>query len=149
MWAKLIATLTGQTVEAVVNYKAQKRQLKADIEMERLRGKAAWEKAKSVRAENSEGRDADWESQSIANSGWKDEWVLIIMSIPMITSFIPWTQPATAAGFEALASTPLWYRTTVMTIYLAIFGLRLWRRDMNKTGIPKGLFDDPAGSLGQ
>jgi len=34
MWAKIIATLTGQTVEAVLAYKGKKRQLKADIELE-------------------------------------------------------------------------------------------------------------------
>ena len=132
MWAKIIATLTGQTVEAVLNYKSAKMQLKADIVLEKLRGKAAYERAKSERAVISEGRDAEWESQSIANSGWKDEWVIIIMSIPMILSFIPWTQPFVVQGFVALDATPLWYRTTVMTIYLATFGIRLWRRDMTK-----------------
>ena len=36
------------------------------------------------------------------------------------------------AGFEALAGTPLWYRVLIATIYLATFGIRMWRRDMNK-----------------
>jgi len=116
----------------VLDYKSKKRQLKADIELEKLRGKAEYERAKSTRAENSEGRDAEWESLSIANSGWKDEMVLIVLSIPMIMVFIPWTQPYIAAGFAALDDTPLWYRTTVMSIYLATFGIRLWRRDVNK-----------------
>jgi len=132
MWAKIIATLTGQTVEAVLSYKQQKRQAITDIKLETLRGKAAYERAKTQRAENSEGRDHEWEMQSIKNSGWKDEWVLIILSIPMILSFIPFTQPFVVQGFAALDGTPLWYRTTVMSIYLATFGLRLWRRDMNK-----------------
>jgi hypothetical protein len=104
MWAKIIATLTGQTVESVLAYKTAKRTLKANIELERL--------------------------------NWKDEWVLIVLSIPMILVFIPFTQPFITAGFASLATTPLWYRTTVMTIYLATFGLRLWRRDMNQAGAP-------------
>ena len=132
MWAKIIATLTGQTVEAVLEYKSAKAKAKADIQLEILRGKAAYQAAKTQRAENSEGRDAEWESQSIANSGWKDEWVLIVLSLPMILSFIPYTQPFVVSGFIALNDTPLWYRTTVMTIYLATFGIRLWRRDVNK-----------------
>lgn len=136
MWAKIVATLTGQTVEAVLEYKNTKRKLEADIELEKLRGKAAWEAAKTQRASESEGRDHEWELESIRNSGWKDEWVLVVLSIPMILVFIPWTQPAILIGFEELATTPVWYRTTVMTIYLATFGLRLWRRDMNKTGAP-------------
>jgi hypothetical protein len=132
MWAKIIATLTGQTIGAVLEYKNKKRQLKADIVLEKLRGKAEYERAKTQRASESEGHDAEWEMESIKNSGWKDEWVLIVLSIPMILVFIPWTQPFITSGFESLSTTPLWYRTTVMTIYLATFGIRLWRRDMNK-----------------
>ncbi len=132
MWAKIIATLTGQTVEAVLEYKNTKRKLKAEIELEKLRGKAAYEAAKTMRAEASEGRDHEWELESIRNSGWKDEWVLIILSIPMILVFIPYTQQAVFDGFVALDSTPLWYRTIVASIYLATFGLRLWRRDVSK-----------------
>ena len=136
MWAKIIAKMTGQTVEAVLAYKAQARQVKADIKMEELRGKAEYQKAKTQRASDSEGHDAEWEKLSIENSGWKDEWVIMVMSIPMILVFIPWTQPTILSGFAALATTPLWYRTTVMAIYLATFGIRLYRRDVNKPGIP-------------
>ena len=135
MWAKIVATLTGQTVEAVLAYKGKKRQLKADIEMEILRGKAAYESAKTQRAENSEGRDHEWEMASLKNSGWKDEWVLIVLSIPMILVFIPWTQPFIVLGFEALAGTPIWYRIMVATIYFATFGIRMVRRDMKGTDL--------------
>ena len=131
MWAKIIATLTGQTVGAVVEHLNLKRKLKAEIELEKLRGKAEYERAKTTRASESEGRDHEWELESIKNSGWKDEWVLIILSIPMVLSFIPQTQPYVVLGFEALEGTPTWYRITVASIYLATFGLRLWRRDMN------------------
>lgn len=131
MWAKIIATLTGQTVEAVLNYKQEKARLKGEIELEKLRGKAEYERAKSQRASESEGRDHEWELESIRNSGWKDEWVLVVLSIPMIGAFIPGVQPYITAGFASLETTPLWYRVTVGSIYLATFGLRMWRRDMN------------------
>ena len=134
MWAKIIATLTGQTVEAVLNYKQEKARLKGEIELEKLRGKAEYERAKSQRASESEGRDHEWELESIRNSGWKDEWVLVVLSIPMIGAFIPGIQPYITEGFASLETTPLWYRVTVGSIYLATFGLRMWRRDMN-TGI--------------
>jgi hypothetical protein len=132
MWAKIVATLTGQTVEAVLEYKQAKAKAKADIELEKLRGKAAYEKAKTQRAENSEGRDHEWEMESIRNSGWKDEWVLIVLSIPMILAFIPATVVYVQMGFAALEQTPVWYRAVVASVYLATFGLRLWRRDVNK-----------------
>lgn len=131
MWAKIIATLTGQTVGAVVEHLNLKRKLKAEIELEKLRGKAEYERAKSQRASESEGRDHEWELESLRNSGWKDEWVLVVLSIPMILSFIPVTVGYVVAGFAALESTPLWYRVTVASVYLATFGLRLWRRDVS------------------
>ncbi len=137
MWAKIIATLTGQTVEAVLEYKGKTRQLKADIKMEMLRGKAAYEAAKTLRAENSEGRDHEWEKLSIKNSGWKDEATWIVLSIPMVLVFVPGLTQHVLAGFEALAQTPIWYRVSVMTIYFATFGIRYWRRDMDKAGAPE------------
>lgn len=131
-WAKILATLTGQTVESVLKYKQAKVEAKWAIELAKLEGKHAYELAKTARAEASEGRDHEWEMMSIRNSGWKDEYVLIIMSIPMILSFIPFTQPFVVSGFLALDGTPLWYRTIVASIYLATFGLRLWRRDVRQ-----------------
>jgi len=101
-----------------------------------LRRKAAWEAAKTKRAEASEGRNHEGELESLRNSGWKDDWVLVIMSIPMILVFIPCTHQTILDGFAVLDGTPRWYRTTVMTIYLATFGIRLWRRDMTKSSAP-------------
>jgi hypothetical protein len=131
MWAKIIATLTGQTVEHVLAYMNAKRQLKATIELEKLKGKAEYERAKTQRASESEGRDHEWEMESIRNSGWKDEWVLIVLSIPMILAFVPATVVYVQMGFSALEQTPVWYRVIVASVYLATFGLRLWRRDVN------------------
>ena len=139
MWAKIIATLTGQTVESVLAYKQKKAELKGQIELEKLRGKAEYERAKTQRASESEGRDHEWELASIQNSGWKDEWVLIVLSIPLILSFIPWTVAYVNMGFAALDNTPLWYRSVIGAIYLATFGIRMFRRDMSGTDIA-GMF---------
>ena len=131
MWSTIVTALMGKVAPSVAEYYIQKQQLKHERELAVLKGKIAYEEAKTRRAEASEGRDHEWELESIRNSGWKDEWVLIILSIPMILTFVPYTQPAVVAGFEALEATPLWYRVLVGSIYLATFGLRLWRRDMN------------------
>ena len=130
MWAKIIATLTGQTVEAVLEYKSEKRRLKQEVQLETLRGKREWEAAKTKRAEASEGRDHDWELLSIKNSGYKDEWVMAILSPPLIMSFIPALQPYVVEGFKPLEGTPDWYRFLIMTVFLAVYGVRLWRRKM-------------------
>ena len=56
-------------------------ELKNELELEVMRGKAAYEKAKTDRAAQSEGRDHEWELESIRNSGWKDGLVIYTMLI--------------------------------------------------------------------
>lgn len=132
MWESIVGALMGKVAPSVAEYYIQKQKLKHERELEILRGKAAYEAAKTKRASESEGRDHEWELESIRNSGFKDEWAFGILSIPMVLAFIPYTQPFVMEGFRALETTPLWYRITVASIYLATFGIRMWRRDMNK-----------------
>lgn len=130
MWSSIVTALLGKVAPQVVDYYKEKQRLKQEVKLEKLRGKAEYERQKTQRASESEGRDHEWELESIHNSGWKDEWVLVILSIPMVCVFIPWTQAAVLAGFAALETTPSWYRWLVMVIYAATFGIRLWRRPM-------------------
>jgi hypothetical protein len=99
------------------------------VELEVLRGKRAYEEAKSRRASESEGRDHEWEIESIRNSGWKDELVIIVLTIPLVLVFTP-LAPTVLEGFDVLSTTPDWYRWLVMTIYAATFGIRVWRRKL-------------------
>jgi hypothetical protein len=128
MWETIVGKLLGGFGEEVAGYYRDKQRLKHERELEQLRGKIAYEKAKSERAERSEGRDHEWEQLSIQNSGWKDEWVLVILSIPLVLVFIPFTQDTILQGFAALETTPEWFRWLIMLIYTAVFGIRLWRR---------------------
>lgn len=130
MFDALIGALLGKVAPQYIEYRAEKRRLKQEVELEKLRGKAKWEAAKTARAESSEGRDHEWEILSLKNSGYKDEWVLGLVSIPMIMSFVPVLQYYVKVGFDTLEGTPPWYRVTVMTIFFAVYGIRLWRRKL-------------------
>jgi hypothetical protein len=130
MWTAIISKLLGSFSETAAEVYLEKKRLKHEVEMEVLRGKAAWEAAKTRRASESEGRDADWELESIRNSGWKDEFVLIVLSLPMIGVFVPVLQGYVASGFDKLESTPDWYRWLIVMIYAATFGIRVWRRKL-------------------
>ena len=130
MWSSLVGALLGKVAPKVADYYIQKEQLKYNIKLETLRGKIEYEKAKTARASESEGRDHEWEIESIRNSGYKDEWVLFLLSIPMVMSFIPSTVQYVVAGFEALEGTPPWYRFMITAIFLAIYGIRTWRRKL-------------------
>lgn len=128
MWETIVGKLLGGFGEEVAGYYRDRQRLKHERKLEQLRGKIAYEKAKSERAERSEGRDHEWEQMSIQNSGWKDEWVLVILSIPMVLVFVPYTQETILQGFAALETTPDWFRWLVLMIYAATYGIRIWRR---------------------
>jgi len=130
MWSMIVSKLLGSFSEKVADVYLEKVRLKSEIKLEVLRGKAAYERAKTERAAQSEGRDHEWELESIRNSGWKDEFVMLVLSIPMVLVFIPWTQPFIKVGFENLEGTPDWYRWLVVMIYAATFGIRIWRRKL-------------------
>lgn len=128
LWSSIVSGLLGKVAPKVADYYIEKQDQKHQIEMEKLRGKQAYEIAKTKRAEASEGRDHDWELASLRNSGWKDELVLIVLTLPMVLVFVPFTQPYVEVGFEHLSATPDWYRWLIMMIYAATFGIRIWRR---------------------
>lgn len=128
MWDAIVGSLLGKVAPKVADYYMQKQALKHEYKLEELRTKVAAEAAKRQYIENSENRDHEWELASISNSGWKDEYVLILLSIPLVLVFIPYTQPAVLAGFQNLDQTPDWYRFLIGIIFAAIYGIRLWRR---------------------
>lgn len=86
--------------------------------------------------------DMNWEMEFArqAISSHKDEFVLGVVSIPAILCFIPkdfsdWQGGAfyVTEGFTALASTPMWYQIMLVSVYLATYGIRYWRRTQSDT----------------
>lgn len=79
--------------------------------------------------------DAAWEmtfAQQAGNS-WKDEFELIVLSAPLVMCFIPGLDVYVKKGFEAISSTPIWFQSIVVTIYLANYGIRNYRRTISDT----------------
>lgn len=114
---------------------------KAELSAAKHQAKLAFETAKGERQarliEAGLAADATWEIEQIKNSGWKDEYVLIILSIPSILSFIRIGEFDGAAivanGFAALQGTPEWYRWLILLIFTAVYGIRIWRRQQYDT----------------
>lgn len=81
--------------------------------------------------------DATWELEQIRNSGWKDEYVLLIVTLPLWLAFIDvsWLHgPAIVqSGFDAVAKTPGWYQFVMVSLILAVFGIRYWRKNQYDT----------------
>lgn len=70
--------------------------------------------------------EADWDARAQADmaTSWKDEYLLILFSIPLVLSFFPATQEAILKGFAILEQTPEWYMFLVIGIVSAVYGLR-------------------------
>ena len=97
--------------------------------------KAAETKAKVARAEaeaqimvSAATSEAEWEkimAQGTQNS-WKDEYLVLLFSIPLILAFLPfeWANAAVANGFVALETMPQWYSYTLGVIVASSFAVR-------------------------
>jgi len=70
--------------------------------------------------------EADWEkimAQGTQNS-WKDEWFVIVLSIPLILAFVPGAEGWVDRGFEQLSKAPDWYFYSLGIAISASFGVR-------------------------
>lgn len=70
--------------------------------------------------------EIDWDiaAQKNSESSWKDEYLTILFSIPLLLCFLPFTVDYVERGFEALAQTPDWYKYTLGVIVSASFGIK-------------------------
>jgi len=123
---KLLGALLGAPAEQVAEYFKEKQRLKSEFKLARLRARVAGERAKEARAIAADTNDHEWSLLQIQNSGWKDEFVLIVVSTPFILGFVPGMDKYVHAGFNNLANTPVWYQVMIVTIFFAIYGIKKW-----------------------
>jgi len=111
-----ISELAGTWLKSKVDTKAAetkakvaKSEAEAQIMLSRATSEADWEK---IMAEGSQ-------------SSWKDEWLTILFSIPLVLVFTGnWGREVVANGFAALEIMPDWYQYTLGVIVAASFGVR-------------------------
>jgi len=101
---------------------------KADAQAAAANLKLVEAEAKATIMKSAATSEAEWEklmAQGSQNS-WKDEWLTILFSIPLILSFLPfeWAKQAVNDGFAALETMPSWYSYTLGVIVAASFGVR-------------------------
>ena len=84
-------------------------------------------KSRATIAEKKATGDIDWEQAAIENTAtsWKDEWLTLLFSVPLILAFCgDWGREIVAEGFAALEAMPTFYQYTLGTIVAASFGVR-------------------------
>lgn len=100
---------------------------KADAQAAAANLKLVEAEAKATIMKSAATSEAEWEkimAQGSQNS-WKDEYLVILYSIPLCLVFTgDWGREVVAEGFAALETMPEWYQYTLGVIVAASFGVR-------------------------
>ena len=91
-----------------------------------VRIKVAEAESQAVIKEKQATGEIDWDLEMAKGSttSWKDEWLTILFSIPLILAFVPGMEEIVANGFAQLQSMPTWYQYSLGVIVAASFGVR-------------------------
>ena len=108
MIGQILGSVVGLAT-SVIDSKTQIKLTEAEIKKKQLTGEIDWDLAAI---------------QAIQNS-WKDEWITLLFSIPLILAFCgDWGNSIVQAGFLALETMPTWYQYSLGGIVSASIGIR-------------------------
>jgi len=92
-----------------------------------LDGKVAVQKANAqIKLKQATG-ELDWDIAAIqgTHNSWKDEWITLLFSIPLILAFCgDWGNGIVQQGFSSLEEMPKWYQYSLGGIVSASIGIR-------------------------
>jgi|TARA_R100000482_G_scaffold105891_1_gene48418 uncharacterized membrane protein YqiK len=117
MLKMLIQPLAGLAGSYLQN-KIEKTKAEGVVKIETAKAKAAV--ARKVAA-----GELEWNNtmaEASANS-WKDEWLTILVSIPLILAFTGY-EDVVKRGFDALEAMPDFYKTAVGVVFAASFAVQ-------------------------
>ena len=108
MIGQLIGSLTGLAT-SIIDGKTQIKLTEAEIKKKQLTGEIDW----------------DLEAMRATENSWKDEWITLLFSIPLILAFCgDWGNDIVARGFDSLEVMPQWYQIALGGIVSASIGMR-------------------------
>ena len=118
MWTALIgpiANIAGSWMDG----KVEQTKAKANANVAKAKAEAAIMEKKAT-------GEIDWDIEMArgSTSSWKDEWLTILFSIPLILAFIPGMEEVVANGFAQLQAMPEWYQYSLGLIVAASLGMR-------------------------
>ena len=127
----VIAGLTGP----VATYFTRRAELKAQKYENEMKILVAQGERQAALATQGMTADANWEMEFAkqAATSWKDEYTLLVVSIPLVMAFVPGFDVYVARGFDAFAKTPVWYQIMVQAIFYATYGIRAFNKFRSDT----------------
>lgn len=129
IWSTIGEGILG-IVQDVFASRAATREAKLKFEIAKFESKARIEEARATAiinmAANAQAHEHEWEQIMARNSdkSWKDEYILLLFSVPLVLSFIPGGPEFVQAGFDALEAAPDWYLQIVLAGAAVAYGLR-------------------------
>jgi len=112
----ILTSLAGLAT-SVIDSKTQVKLTEAEIRKKQLTGEIDW----------------DIEAIKATQNSWKDEWITLLFSIPLILAFTgDWGNQIVQDGFTALEAMPTWYQVSLGGIVSASIGLRSISKFYNK-----------------
>ena len=132
---KIFGSAVGPLAETAVDYFKQRNEIKSRERIRKLELQEAIHQRQVDLAKQGLTADMNWEAEFAkqAAGSWKDEYTLMVVSIPAVMSFIPGAAPIVKDGFAALDATPHWYQLLTLSIFFATYGIRYWRRSQSDT----------------
>jgi hypothetical protein len=86
---------------------------------------------KMIEKTNDQNFDLDRETVKNMDKTWKDEYILILITIPIILAFTP-IYEYSLRGFEILEKMPPWFITLFILLVVSISGVRGLFKSMGK-----------------
>ena len=108
MIGQILGSIVGLAT-SVIDSKTQIKLTEAEIKKKQLTGEI----------------DRDLADIQATQNSWKDEWITLLFSIPLILAFCgDWGNAIVQAGFLALETMPTWYQYSLGGIVSASIGIR-------------------------
>lgn len=138
----VLTKILGGVVKPITEYFARRQEIKADDRRQERAIKQAMTERQIDLIKAGLAADLSWEMEFArqARTSWKDEYILLILSLPFILCFIPadfstWMGGAyyVVQGLEAIDKLPVWYQLLVGIHFCATIGVRFWRKTQYDT----------------
>jgi hypothetical protein len=107
MWSLVIKSVTGMVTNYFQN-RASEQRAKHEAMLKHMDQQAVWEITQAEASKTS----------------WKDEWFVLVLSVPLVCAFIPPWVPYIEQGFIVLELMPDYYKAFLGGAIAASFGLK-------------------------
>ena len=122
----IFATLGTAIISGITGYFKDKNEIKkVEVEAEKMLVLAKAEaEANKMKRESEQDYDLDKIAMMAMEKSWKDEFLLILFSIPIAMCFFPEYRQYVEDGFKTLNIIPEWFMYIYVTMIVVIYGLR-------------------------